>query len=332
MKKNILVIGGAGYIGSHTALLLQECGYNVIVLDDLSTGHKEFLRFGEHVIGDLGDTALLAEIFTKQTIHGIMHFAAFAYVGESVQDPAKYYHNNVAKTFSLLQTAQKYDVKNFIFSSTCATYGQPNSDTALLTEDHSQNPINPYGRTKLMMEWMLEDFDRAYNMPYTCLRYFNAAGALPSSRHIPIGEWHEPETHLIPLVLQAAQDEEKAIHIFGTDYATKDGTCIRDYIHVCDLAKAHVLALERLFSGEKSTAYNLGNGQGYSVREIIAMAKEVSGSPIKAIEAPRRAGDPAALVGDATKARQELGWKPEFYELDVILRTAWEWEELRKKG
>ncbi len=328
MKKNILIVGGAGYIGSHTALLLEQKGYHPIVLDDLSTGHKEFLHFGEHVIGDLGDAHVLAQIFEKQHIDGIMHFAAFAYVGESVEHPLKYYENNVAKTFILLQTAKKYAVKNIIFSSTCATYGEPQS--LPIKEDNAQHPINPYGRTKLMIEWMLEDFARAYAMPYTSLRYFNAAGALPSEQNISIGEWHEPETHLIPLVLQAAQDAQKSIHIFGTDYPTPDGTCIRDYIHVCDLAKAHVLALERLWAGEKSTAFNLGNGQGYSVREIIATAQEVCNRPIKVIEAARRAGDPPALVGDAQKAQYELGWKPKFAELSTILHTAWQWEEKRR--
>ncbi len=328
MKKNVLIVGGAGYIGSHTALLLEQSGYHPIILDDLSTGHKEFLQFGEHIIGDLGDTQLLTSIFDKQPIHGIMHFAAFAYVGESVNHPLKYYENNVAKTFALLQAAKAHEVKNFIFSSTCATYGEP--ETLPIVESNMQSPINPYGRTKLMIEWMLEDFSNAYDMPYTALRYFNAAGALPSEQNISIGEWHEPETHLIPLVLQAAQDPQKSIHIFGTDYPTPDGTCIRDYIHVCDLAKAHILALERLWAGEKSVVYNLGNGQGYSVREIISTTKEITKRPISVIEGPRRAGDPPALVGDARKAQQELGWKPQFAELDVILRTAWQWEERRK--
>ncbi len=327
MKKNVLIVGGAGYIGSHTALLLEQSGYTPIILDDLSTGHKEFLRFGEHFIGDLGDATLLHSIFEKHKIDGIMHFAAFAYVGESVEHPQKYYDNNVVKTFALLQAAKEHDVKNFIFSSTCATYGEP--ENLPITEDNRQNPINPYGRTKLMMEWMLEDFARAYHMPYTALRYFNAAGALPSEENIAIGEWHEPETHLIPLVLQAAQDPKKTIHIFGTDYPTPDGTCVRDYIHVCDLAKAHILALQRLWAGEKSTVYNLGNGQGYSVREIISTAKEITGRPIQVHEAARRAGDPPALVGDASRAQKELGWKPQFAELDTILRTAWQWEERR---
>ncbi len=328
MKKNVLIVGGAGYIGSHTALHLERSGYCPIILDDLSTGHKEFLQFGEHVIGDLGDARVLSTIFEKYSIDGIMHFAAFAYVGESVEQPLKYYENNVAKTFTLLQTAKKYNVKNVIFSSTCATYGE--SEKLPIMEDNVQNPINPYGRTKLIIEWMLEDFSKAYDMPYTALRYFNAAGALPSEENISIGEWHEPETHLIPLVLQAAQDEQKSIHIFGTDYPTPDGTCIRDYIHVCDLAEAHKLALERLWAGEKSTVYNLGNGQGYSVREIISTAEEVTGRPIHVIEAPRRAGDPPALVGNAQKARQELGWKPKFESLNAILHTAWQWEEKRK--
>ncbi len=328
MPKTILILGGAGYIGSHTAFFLAQSGYNVIVLDDLSTGHAEFLLFGQHIIGDLGDVSLLSSLFEENTIDGIMHFAAFAYVGESVSEPLKYYENNVAKTFTLLQTAKEYDVKNIIFSSTCATYGEPKE--LPLSESALQSPINPYGRSKLTVEWMLEDFSKAYGMSYTALRYFNAAGALPASPDIALGEWHEPETHLIPLVLQAAQDNNKCVHVFGTDYPTPDGTCIRDYIHVCDLAKAHILALQRLWAGEPSTVFNLGNGKGYSVREIISMAQKVTGSPITTVESSRRAGDPPALVADAHKACSELGWVPQYADLETILLTAWQWEEKRK--
>ncbi len=330
-KKTVLVVGGAGYIGSHTAYFLEQSGYNVIVLDDLSTGHREFLSFGEYYIGDVGDVALLSSIFEKYCVDGIVHFAGFTYVGESVIDPLKFYENNMIKTFSLLHTAKAYDVKNIIFSSTCSTYGMPR--TLPLVETELQIPINPYGRTKLAVEWMLDDFSRAYAMPYTALRYFNAAGALPlthSESAVHLGEWHEPETHLIPLVLQAAQDSRKSIHIFGTDYPTHDGTCIRDYIHVCDLAKAHILALQRLWAGEPSAVFNLGNGQGYSVRDIISTAEKVTGRAIVVQEGARRAGDPPVLVGNAQKAHMELGWQPQYADLEIIILTAWQWEECRK--
>ncbi len=329
MKKTVLVIGGAGYIGSHTALALEKQGYSVLVLDNLSTGHKEFLQFGQHIIGDLGDKDVLRSIFTKHTIDGIMHFAAFAYVGESVQHPIKYYQNNVFNTFTLLECARDFGVNNIIFSSTCATYGEPN--TLPIAENHTQCPINPYGRTKLAVEWMLQDFAHAYGMTYTALRYFNAAGALPSKEGIAIGEWHEPETHLIPLVLQAALYPERNITILGTDYPTKDGSCIRDYIHVCDLADAHILALQRLWAGEKSTVFNLGNGHGYSVREVIETARTVTEQPIHVVESARREGDPPALVGDAQRAIHELGWHARFADLATILKTAWDWEVRRSR-
>jgi UDP-glucose 4-epimerase len=328
MKKTILVVGGAGYIGSHAALALDNAGYDVLVFDNLSTGHADFLRFGRHVLGDLADRAALDALFAANSIAGVMHFAAFAYVGESVNDPAKYYRNNVANTLNLLECMRDHEVRHFIFSSTCATYGVP--ETLPLVESHPRAPINPYGRTKLNVEWMLEDFAAAYGLSYTSLRYFNAAGAAPAEWRAGIGERHDPETHLIPLVLQAAlyeKDEKREVRIFGTDYETRDGTCIRDYIHVCDLADAHILALERLFAGEGSSAFNLGNGQGYSVREVIDCALAVTGRNIAVQEAPRRPGDPPSLVGDARKALRELGWKPKFAELDAIVRTAWEWEK-----
>ncbi len=325
MAKQILVVGGAGYVGGHAALALEMAGYEVLVLDNLSTGHAEFLRFGKHIIGDLADRATLDALFAENNIAGIMHFAACTYVGESVTDPAKYYRNNVVNTLNLLESAQRHDVGAVIFSSSCATYGVPT--TPLLREDHPQFPISPYGRTKLAVEWMLSDFAAAYGMSYSALRYFNAAGAAPASMQAPIGEWHEPETHLIPLVLQAALDPQKKIKIFGTDYETRDGTCIRDYIHVCDLADAHIQALERLLAGEPSCAFNLGNGQGYSVREVIACAREVSGLPIQVQEVGRRPGDPPCLIGDAQKAISELGWRPQYHELSSIVSTAWDWEK-----
>ena len=330
MHNDILIVGGAGYIGSHAAMALEAAGYKVLVFDNLSTGHKEFLRFGRHVIGDLADRQALDALFSANSIAAVMHFAALTFVGESVSDPAKYYRNNVANTLNLLESMRDHDVRHFIFSSSCATYGMP--EKLPLVETHPLAPINPYGRTKLNVEWMLQDFTHAYGLTYSSLRYFNAAGAAPAEWKAGIGEWHEPETHLIPLVLQAALDERKTIGIFGTDYETRDGTCIRDYIHVHDLAQAHILALERLFSGEGSSVFNLGNGQGYSVREVIDCARGVSGEKIAVKEAPRRPGDPPILVGDAQKAAHELGWKPKFAQLDVIVRTAWEWEQGRGRA
>ena len=327
MKTTILVAGGAGYIGSHAAMALDRAGYDALVFDNLSTGHGEFLRFGRHVIGDLADRDALRALFAANRITAVMHFAAFAYVGESVADPAKYYRNNVANTLNLLEAAREHGTRGIIFSSTCATYGVP---TQLpLREDHPQNPINPYGRTKLAVEWLLQDFAHAYGLAYSSLRYFNAAGAAPAHLDARIGEWHEPETHLIPLALQAALDEKNTINILGTDYNTRDGTCIRDYIHVCDLADAHILALERLLAGEKSAAFNLGNGQGYSVREVIDCVRAVTGRSLTVREAPRRPGDPDALVADAAKAIHELGWQPKYADLESMVRTAWDWEQAR---
>ncbi|MDR0465925.1 MAG: UDP-glucose 4-epimerase GalE [Deltaproteobacteria bacterium] len=328
MKKTILVVGGAGYIGSHAAMALDNVGYDALVFDNLSTGHREFLRFGRHVIGDLADRAALDALFASNSIAGVMHFAAFAYVGESVADPAKYYRNNAANTLNLLECMRDHETPLCIFSSTCATYGVP--EKLPLVESHPQFPINPYGRTKLQVEWMLQDFSHAYGLRHSSLRYFNAAGAAPAEWKAGIGEWHEPETHLIPLVLQAALDDKKEISVFGVDYETPDGSCIRDYIHVCDLADAHVLALERLLAGEANDVYNLGNGRGYSVREVIACARELTGRKIAVKEAPSRPGEPPVLVGDAGKALTELGWRPKFADLESIVQTAWDWEQGRR--
>ncbi len=325
MRQQILVAGGAGYIGSHTAMALQAAGYEPVVFDNLSTGHAEFLRFGRHERGDLADRASLDRAFAANDIAAVMHFAAFINVGESVTDPAKYYRNNVANTLNLLEAARDHGVWRVIFSSTCATYGEPLR--LPLREDHPRSPINPYGRAKLAVEWMLEDFALAYGFACTSLRYFNAAGAAPAAMNAGIGEWHEPETHLIPLVLKAALDPSREIKIFGDDYDTGDGTCIRDYIHVCDLADAHVLALKRLLAGEPGRPFNLGNGQGYSVCEVVECARAVTGRPIAVAKAPRRAGDPPVLVGDAGLAKAELGWNPRFASLDDIIRTAWDWEQ-----
>jgi UDP-glucose 4-epimerase len=332
MSKQVAVIGGAGYIGSHVAMTLHAAGYDVAVFDNLSTGHAKFLRFGRHTVGDLGDPAALDAFFAANAVRTVMHFAACINVGESVTDPAKYYRNNVANALNLLDCCRKYQVANVIFSSTCAIYGFP---TALpLTEAHAQHPVNPYGRTKLAIEWALEDFSAAYGFRTCRLRYFNAAGAAPASLRAGIGEKHDPETHLIPLVLKAACDPEKHIRVFGADYDTKDGTCVRDYIHVCDLADAHVLAMQYLEAGGKRDAFNLGNGQGYSVLEVINCARRITGLPIKAVTVARRPGDPDILIGDAAMAMSELGWKPKFTELDAIVQSAWDWElsQAEKKG
>ena len=332
MKKQVLVVGGAGYIGSHTSFALQKAGYDVLVFDNLSHGHKEFLRFGRFVHGDLKDPNALEAVFAANEISAVMHFAAFAYVGESVKDPAKYYRNNVSCTLNLLEAALKHNIKSVIFSSSCAIYGEP--EHLPLQESHPANPVNPYGRTKLAVEWMLRDFSTAYGLPYTALRYFNAAGAAPADLNAHIGEWHDPETHLIPLALRAAMechsDRRTPLRIFGTDYDTPDGTCVRDYIHVCDLADAHILAMERLLAGEESRAYNLGNGNGYSVREVVESVERVTGLKISTIEDERRQGDPPRLVGDAERAMRELGWKPQFAALDTMVATAWDWEKEKK--
>ena len=315
-KGKILVVGGAGYIGSHAVKALDSRGYDLVVLDDLSTGHRDAVQAGTFVEGDLGDRPTLDRLFATHRIEAVMHFAAFAYVGESVQQPGKYYRNNVAATLTLLEAMRDHGIRHFIFSSTCATYGIPQE--VPIPETHSQWPINPYGWTKLMVERMLADFDRAHGLRYVAFRYFNAAGADPDGR---LGERHEPETHLIPLVLRAA-DGGEPLKVFGDDYPTPDGTCIRDYIHVSDLADAHVLGLERLLAGGESTVYNLGNGQGFSVKEVIAMAERVTGRPVPHTFAPRREGDPPALVGSAGRAREELGWQPRFADLESMIATA----------
>lgn len=321
----ILVTGGAGYIGSHYVLSALERGDEIVVLDNLVYGHKEAVLDGATLItGDMGDAALLDDIFTKYPIDAVIHFAAYAYVGESVTDPAKYYRNNTFATLAVLDAMRRHNVKNFVFSSTCATYGNP--QYVPMDEKHPQDPINPYGESKLFVEKILKAYDHAYGLKFTALRYFNAAGADPKGR---IGESHEPETHLIPLILQAAMGKRESISVFGTDYDTPDGTALRDYIHIFDLGAAHTLALERLRSGADSDFYNLGSEQGYSVREVIAACEKVSGKPIKVMEAPRRAGDPPRLVASAGKAKSALGWQPKFQDLEEIIQTAWKWETNR---
>ncbi len=318
----VLVVGGAGYIGSHMVKRLGQLGCAVTTLDDLSSGHRDAVLYGEFVYGDLADKTLLANLLSSGRFNAVMHFASFIQVGESVQHPARYYENNVANTLQLLDAMRSAGVQRFIFSSTAATYGEPQYTP--IDEHHPQVPINPYGRSKLMIEQVLEDYDQAYGLKSVCLRYFNAAGADPDGE---LGERHEPETHLIPLVLQAASGRRPFITVFGRDYDTPDGTCIRDYIHINDLCEAHWLALHSLMQGGGSQRYNLGNGNGFSVQEVIDVARRVTGKPIEVRYAPRRDGDPARLVADATRARQQLGWRSQFAELDAMVRHAWEWEK-----
>lgn len=322
--KNILVIGGAGYIGSHMVRMLAKQGYNPVVFDNLSKGHREAVANYPFELGDLGDKARLTEVFKKYGIEAVMHFAAFAEVGESVKEPSKYYHNNVAKVLDLLDALVENDIKYFVFSSTAATFGEPIRPK--IDESHPQNPINPYGNTKLMVEKILADFDTAYGLKATALRYFNASGADDSGE---IGESHNPETHLIPIVLQAAAGKRASIKMFGTDYPTPDGTCVRDYVHVNDLAHAHILALEKMFKDNVSERFNLGSGNGFSVAEIVKEAKRITGIDFTVEKAPRRDGDPAVLVADSAKAERILGWKPQ-YNLTRIIETAWNWEQHRK--
>lgn len=327
VKPTILVAGGAGYIGSHAVLALQQAGYKVIVLDNLVYGHRDVVETVlqvELIEGDLNDRALLDQLFAQHEIAAVMHFAAYAYVGESVTEPAKYYRNNVVATLTLLEAMVAANVKTFVFSSTCATYGMPK--TVPIPEDHPQAPINPYGATKLMVERILADFDVAYGLKSVCFRYFNAAGADPQQR---LGEDHIPETHLIPLVLQAALGKRESISVFGTDYPTPDGTCVRDYIHVTDLATAHVLGLEYLLKGGNSEAFNLGNGSGFSVKQVIDAAREVTGREIKVVELERRPGDPPALIGSSEKARTMIGWEPQYTDLREIISHAWNWHQKR---
>lgn len=317
---NILVVGGAGYIGSHMVKELLKAGYDVITLDNFSTGHRELLPGGKLFEGNLGDDKLLDKIFSNHPISAVMHFAAFSLVGESVKNPLNYYRNNIAQTIELIAAMVKNNVKYFIFSSSAAVYGEPVEIP--IKEDHPCNPTNPYGTTKVAVEQLLNDCDYAYGLKSVSLRYFNAAGADESGK---IGERHKPETHLIPLILKAAKGERRDIKIYGTDYHTPDGTCIRDYIHVSDIAQAHLLALEALLSGKESAVYNLGNSKGYSVREVIEIVEKVTRKTIRTVEVERRPGDPAELVAASDKIRQDLGWKPKYEELETIITTAWNW-------
>jgi UDP-glucose 4-epimerase len=316
----ILIVGGAGYVGSHANKFLHGKGYRTVVFDSLVYGHRDFAKWGDFVLGDLADRRQISLCFERYPIDAVMHFSAFAYVGESVTDPGKYYRNNVANTLNLLDVMREFDVRYFIFSSTCATYGLPREIP--ITEDHPQNPINPYGRSKIMIENILRDYDSAYGIKHVNLRYFNAAGADAGGE---VGERHDPETHLIPLAAYAALGRREDVKIFGTDYPTRDGTCIRDYVHVTDLADAHVRALEYLQGGRNSDSFNLGNGNGYTVKEVIETVRRVSGRDVPATETERRAGDPPVLVGSSTKAMEVLGWKPEYSDIESIIATAWRW-------
>ena len=328
-KDTILVTGGAGYIGSHTVRMLAQEGWRVLVLDNLVYGHRDAIVSPgvELVVGDISDTNLLDRLFTAHRFSAVLHFAAFAYVGESVTDPAKYYRNNTAAPMVLLEAMRRHDCKRIIFSSTCATYGNP--QYIPIDEQHPQNPINPYGQSKLMLEKILRDYDPAYGVRHVNLRYFNACGA---SEDAAIGEDHRPETHLIPLVLEAVRGTIPHVTVFGTDYDTPDGTCVRDYIHILDLARAHVQALEYLAQGGTSFSCNLGTGRGVSVREILDIAARITGREVPVVYGPRRAGDPPALVARPTLALEKLGWKASYTDVTDSIRTAWAWMQKSHGG
>ncbi|MCI5221658.1 MAG: UDP-glucose 4-epimerase GalE [Candidatus Electrothrix sp. AR4] len=324
MNKTILVTGGAGYIGSHTCKLLHEQGYTPVTYDNLVYGHAWAVQWGPFVQGDIRDKELLEKVFAQYQPEAVIHFAAFAYVGESVQQPEKYYSNNVAGTLALLEVMRQYGCKQFIFSSTCATYGNP--QLLPLDESHPQQPINPYGRSKLMIEQILSDYSAAYGLLYIALRYFNAAGA---DQDGGIGEDHSPETHLLPLAIFSALGQLSNIEVFGTDYATADGTAIRDYIHVSDLAEAHVKALDFLNTEKKSQVFNLGTGSGTSVQRIIDTVQKLSGKAVPVKYGPRRPGDPPALIASAEKAASLLGWRPKRSEIGTIIKSALDWHASR---
>ncbi|HQZ96160.1 MAG TPA: UDP-glucose 4-epimerase GalE [Pyrinomonadaceae bacterium] len=323
---SVLVTGGAGYIGSATVELLRSLGRDVVVLDNLVYGHREAVEADVPFYqGDVGDRELVKKIVSEHEVDACVHFAAYAYVGESVTDPAKYFGNNTLRTNDLLNTLIECDVKKFVFSSTCATYGDP--VRIPIDETHPQKPVNPYGWSKFMTERILESYDTAYGLKFVALRYFNASGATSQC-----GEHHEPETHLIPNVLNAADGTLPFVSVFGTDYATPDGTCVRDYIHVSDLGDAHIKALDLLSDGGGSTHINLGNGVGFSVLEVIEAARKVTGNAIEARMEPRRAGDPSHLIADSTKAVEVLGWKPGYTDIESIIKTAWDWKTVHPNG
>lgn len=323
----ILVAGGAGYIGSHVALDLSRRGHQPVVLDNLVKGHRAAVLGGKFIQGDIGDAALVQNILSTERIDAVVHLCAFSLVGESVTNPSAYFQNNIGKGLAFLDALVAANVKKIVFSSTAAVFGIP--EQTPIPEDHPKNPINPYGFSKMTFEGIMQAYDTAYGLKYVSLRYFNAAGADPEGR---IGEAHNPESHLIPIVLQTALGTRPHIEVYGVDYPTPDGTCVRDYIHVNDLSQAHVLALQALGDGAASTIYNLGNGLGYSNREVIEVARKVTGRDIPVKEGPRRPGDPAVLVASSERIQKELGWKPEFPELEQIVSTAWKWHQGHPKG
>lgn len=320
----ILVTGGAGYIGSHAVRQLAAEGYHPVTLDNLSEGHPEAVLDGDLITGDLADEALLEKLFSQYHFQGVMHFASRCYVGESMENPRRYYEENVGNALTLLRVMVRHRVSRFILSSTCAAYGNPLR--LPLDETHPQNPVNPYGESKFFIERILHHYDRAYGLRFASLRYFNAAGASLDGR---LGESHHPEPHLIPRLLAAAKGQEACIQVYGDDYPTRDGTCIRDYIHVVDLVSAHVCAYRRLSRGDVSNVFNLGTGQGHTVKEVIETAREVTGRPIHVEIGARRPGDPPELVADARKAEQVLGWRPVHSDLKTMIETAWNWEQNR---
>ena len=326
MADRILVTGGSGYIGSHTCKLLAARGWTPVVLDDLGRGHRDAVRWGPLHVGDIADTALLERILHEHDIRSMVHFAAYAYVGESMQEPEKYFLNNVAKSMSMLSTARAWGVRHVVFSSTCATYGAP--DEVPIRETQPQRPVNPYGESKVAVERTLHWLGATRGLGWMALRYFNAAGADPDGE---IGENHDPEPHLVPRVIQAALGQLPHVDIFGTDYPTRDGTAVRDYIHVTDLADAHVRALEHLMRGGESMAINLGTGSGHTVREVVTAVERRAGLTVPVREAPRRAGDPPVLVADPSLARRVLEWTPRHSSLDEIVDTAWRWQASRAR-
>ncbi len=326
-KMAILICGGAGYIGSHAVAALTEQGEEVVIIDNLMTGHKEAVTGGKLYIGDLHDQALLDKVFRENTIESVIHFAAFSLVGESIKAPFKYYKNNVGGTLSLLEAMNAHDVKKIVFSSTAATYGEP--EKMPIEESDPTSPTNPYGETKLAVEKMLKWAEVAYGMKYIILRYFNVAGAHQSGN---IGEAHTVETHLIPIVLQVALGKRDKIMVYGNDYPTLDGTCVRDYIHVMDLVDAHIKALQKLDQTSEGQIYNLGNGEGFSVKQVIKLARAVTGHPIPAEIAPRRPGDPGILIASSKKAKSALGWQAQHEKLEDIIESAWRWHRKHPEG
>ncbi|MEJ2653197.1 MAG: UDP-glucose 4-epimerase GalE [Gammaproteobacteria bacterium] len=324
MTSRVLVTGGAGYIGSHTCKALAAAGYTPVVLDNLSGGHRWAVKWGPLVVADISDSVQVSRTIQEYDIRAVIHFAAHAYVGESILQPRKYFDNNVTKTLALLDTVLEAGITKLVFSSSCATYGVPQK--LPITEDHPQRPINPYGASKLFIENTLHWYERAYGMRYINLRYFNAVGADPDGES---GEDHAPETHLLPLVIAAALGMNPAVEIFGTDYDTEDGTAVRDYVHVCDLATAHVKALNHLLAGGESASVNLGTGRGYSIRDVISAVEAVSHRVVPVIEGRRRAGDPPALIADPQLGQSLLKWRPLKSDLHTSVRTAWEWHQAR---